>query len=180
MWFSHPEELAKLAAAVSQGKTPAEAVQYALELCRESAETMERLAREQGGVPGSGANLFSWGRTTEIVERLENWQKNVPKPKKLPATLDEFFRRIVRAKTPDREKRFRDFLRQVFFENGPNSEQQAAKRTHEIKEADRQGGYFTEAKWLEIGGTYLDWWKRQKSSQARSAAKKRRKKQSPA
>ncbi len=109
IWFGHPEDLAKLAAAVSHGKSPAKAVAYALELCRESVEALNRIALEEGGAPGLGYYPFSSDVTIERLKRIENWEKIVPKSDRFPARLGDFFRLIVKAKTPaDCTKRKRD------------------------------------------------------------------------
>jgi hypothetical protein len=176
IWFGHPEELAKLAAAVSHGKKPAKAVAYALELCRESVRALDRIARDEGGVPGLGFNPFSTDATLERLEKLESWKKAVPKPETLPATLDDFFDKIVKAKTPaDNYKRLRDFFCQVTFASDNDPQSKAVEVIQRIKDRDKQTGFFTQTIWEIMGGRYLEWWKNQKSSKARESAKKRKK-----
>jgi len=93
----------------------------------------------------------------------------------VPATLDEFLSKIVKAKTPaDGSKRFRDFLCSVCFSDDGDPLSKAADQIQRIKEADRQAGYFTQTRWEIMGGSYLEWWKNQKSSKARESAKKRK------
>ncbi|MEJ0089042.1 MAG: hypothetical protein WDM80_04715 [Limisphaerales bacterium] len=176
IWFGHPEELAKLAAVVSHGKTPTEAVTYALELCRESMKALNRIALEEGGVPGFGFNPHSLDATLERIRNFESG-KTVPKPDRFPAKLSDFFDRIVKAKTPaDNTKRLRDFFCQVSFSDDVEPESKAAEFIQRIKsDDDNQEGFFTETKWEQMAARYLEWWKKQKSSKARESAKKRKK-----
>jgi hypothetical protein len=174
IWFTHPEGLANLAAAVSQGRTPAKAVAYALELCRESAKALDNITLEDIGVTAGGFNVLSQDLTTEQFVKQEKWEKTVPKPDKFPATLGDFFRIIVKAKTPaDCTKRLRDFyVSQFSSDKDPQSK--AASQIQRIKDADKQGGFFTEIKWVMVGESYLDWWKQKKSTSARMSARQRK------
>jgi len=176
IWFGHPEGLANLAAAVSHGKSPAKAVAYALELCRESVKALNRIALEEVGVTTDGVNLLSHDSTMERLAKIENWKKIVPKPDKFPATLDDFFRLVVKAKTTaDSMKRLRDFYRQSSFEKDKDPQSRAANQIQHIKDGDDLGGFFTETKWELLAGNYLEWWKRKKSTVASISARQRKK-----
>src|SRR5207249_4659948 len=115
---------------------------------------------------------------------LDEWKKTLPKPDGFPATLNHFLLRIVKAKTPsDAIKRLRDFFRAQYdaFPNARSAsecDQQAsafaANMIQKIKDGDKTGGYFTESKWLALGGCYLDWWKSQKSAIAKENVRKRK------
>lgn len=142
------EELLELAAAVSHGKKPAEAVAYALALWEEAERALDRLALEKLGIAeplGSGDN---WDRATNQLRYL----KEVPLPEKSPATLDDFYRLIVRARTPDHEKRLRHFL-QSQCPSG-DALDFASKHLARLK---REG--FRKDEWRKFAGPYLDWWK---------------------
>ena len=176
LWFGHPEELAKLAATVSHGKTPAEAVAYAVDLCHESIMALNSIALEEGVPPGLGFHPFSMDSTLERIQKLENWKKNTPKPEAFPASLGVFFDLIVKARTPaDCTKRMRDFLCQVFFANDCDPHSRAAGLIQRIKDCEQQGGYFSETKWEIMGGCYLEWWKEEKSRKARKSGGQRKK-----
>jgi len=179
IWFGHPEELAKLAAAVSPGKSPAEAVAYAVELCRESVEAVNRIALEEGAPPGLGFYPFITDSTVDRIQKLENWKKIAPMPEALPATIADFFDLIVKAKTPsDCTKRMRDFFSQVYFGNDNDPQSRAAAQIQRIKQGDQQGGYFTQTRWEIMGGCYCEWWKGEKSRKAGQSARQRKKKSS--
>lgn len=131
-----------------------------------------------------GKNAF--GRLCADLKKIAVvWPPELPKPDKFPATLKDFFRLIVKAKTPaDCMARFRQFLRI----RGPRSGFWAAQTPltraeadswavaliHTINEGDKKEGYFNQSTWLGIGSSYKYWWKAQKSTKAREAAKKRR------
>ena len=167
IWFGHPEGLAKLAAAVSNGKSPAEAVAYALELCSESAQALDRIALEEVGVTSGGVNPLSTDSTLERLAKLDDWKRTVPKPEKFPASLGDFLRLVVHAKTTaDSTKRLRDFYCQHSFEKDKDPQARAAAQIQRIKDGDEQGGFFTDTKWEMLGGNYLEWWKHQKSTSA--------------
>lgn len=175
------EELARLAATVSQGmkKRPAEAVAYALALYRESQIALKHAAIEQGGVADSTGSDIDM--TLRRIHDMERYKKTVPKADKFPATLDDFFRVIVKARTEaDNIKRLRDFLRSESQEAAEAAkidlETYVANQIHKIKEEDKTGGFFSEHHWEEFGGHYLDWWKQQKSIKARKSASLRKKK----
>jgi hypothetical protein len=192
-WFPDIEQLVRLAATVSHGRkrNAAEAVAYVLELYREAEDALQRAIIEEGVVPEYVA-AYSLDMTFKRMaagERLDEWKKTVPKPESFPATLEDFSRLIVKAKTPaDCAKRLRDFLGNVFslypFPGTGESlamttpEDSAIMQIQKIKDADKDGGFFTESKWLVIAGRYSDWWKQQRSSKSRESASKR--KRSPA
>jgi hypothetical protein len=172
IWFGHPEVLANLAAIVSHGKSPKQAVQYALELCCESEKALESLSREEGGVPGLGIYPYSTDETIERLQKMERWKNSVPKPPAFPATLGQFLQIVVKAKTnADRIKRFREFHRQVTFKTEQDPGASAADLIGRIKEADKQGGFFSATRWEITGGSYLEWWKGQRSVTNRKNAK---------
>lgn len=103
----------------------------------------------------------------------------MPKPDRFPATLNDFFDKIVKAQTRGRdEKRLRDFLCQCSFANDANTPLKADNLIQRIKEADKDGGFFSETKWDMMGGSYLDWWKGEKSRKAGESARQRKKKSS--
>ena len=79
------EQIAMIAAA-TKIQNPADAVQHALALWQESGNTLE---------------AFKWREFGSI-----------PLPAKFPATLEDFYRQVVKGKTPaDKAKSFRDFLK---------------------------------------------------------------------
>jgi hypothetical protein len=168
-------------------RNAAEAVAYVLDLYEEAECALERAAIEEGVVPEYAAaqSLDMTLKRIAAVERLEESKKAAPKPESFPATLEDFYRLIVKAKTPaDCAKRFRDFLGNVFARypspgNGKSRakiapEGSAIMHIQKIKQADKEGGFFTESKWLALVGRYSDWWKQQKSSKSRESASKRK------
>jgi hypothetical protein len=165
-------ELAQLAALVSQGKTAVDAVAYALELWRESIAALSRTWEEVG--------IYSYDISIAkfLRDALEVPIKNLPKPDRFPATLDDFLRLIVRGKTPaDSTKRMRDYLEsRIGYKPGkPTGEfTKGAFTLASIKDADNAGGFFTPDLWRLIGTGYMVWWKRHKSDAARAAARKRK------
>jgi len=174
------EELARLAAAVSQGmkKKPVEAVAYALELYHETQIALERAAIEAGGIPDSGS--LDLDLTIEKIETMQRYEKTVPLPTKFPATLDDFFRLIVKARTvADATKRLRDFLCYSYFKSGNTQKNDAgayaANQIQKMKDGDKNGGYFAQQQWRSFAGHYMDWWKRQRSFKARESARHRKK-----
>jgi hypothetical protein len=160
------ETLARLAASVSRGTKKGEAakaVAYALELYEEAQKALYRAAMDRGGVRSylHNQSMEDYADFSKSIEGL----KDVPKPVSFPATLNDFFRLIVKAKTLDATKRLRDFL----SEQGGNTDW-AAKFIGKIKEGDKRGGFFTEQKWQPMAGEYMLWWKQQKSAKARDSA----------
>jgi hypothetical protein len=114
------------------------------------------------------------------------WPPTLPKPKHYPATLKLFLTRIVKAKTPaDGMARFRRFLgvkagRDSHWLAGnpitaDEREEWAISQIQEIKDGDKNGGYFSEDIWLAMGSAYIYWWQDQKSAKARESAKKSKK-----
>lgn len=118
---------------------------------------------------------------------------HVPLPKKgFPATLADFLRVVVGAKTPaDATKRLRDFYRETLCDHttsplphkpysaedhdrdgGPtvDPEQWAATAIQGWKEC----GFRTEHEWLELAQHYLTWWTDQVSKKNSTSAKQRR------
>jgi hypothetical protein len=181
-------ELARLAAAVSHGRKPAKAVAYALQLWQESQDASERVAVEEFGITVSGLPDIDFNLTMNRLNVLgawqevwQRWEKTVPKPDRFPAKLDAFLHLIVKAKTPDCDKRFRDFMRDLRSEAGslPNGKEAAdvdslvSSDLQKIKNADKREGYFTERRWLVTAVRYLEWWKVQKSKKARESARNR-------
>jgi hypothetical protein len=120
------------------------------------------------------------------------WPPKLPKPEKFPATLKEFFRLVINAKTPaDCMHRLRQFLhdkmrRQVNlprdaywhvpYDQFTETERDAwaASQIQAIKDGDRKAGYFTPEIWLSMGSAYMYWWCQQKSIKASESAKKRK------
>ena len=92
-----PETLAMIAAALAKGLTekPATAIQYASDLYDAACARLEMKSR------------YLTARKNEIEA-----MSDIPRPKKFPATLNEFLSLIVSARTPaDSMKRFRDYVR---------------------------------------------------------------------
>jgi hypothetical protein len=92
-----PETLALIAANVAKGGSlkPAEAVGYAAALYDEAQAKLEHAMKLRGAY---AREAEAWG--------------TIPQPESFPASLDDFLRLVVHAKTPaDATKRFRDFLR---------------------------------------------------------------------
>jgi hypothetical protein len=160
-------ELAMLAATVSRGTTqePLEAVSYAWELWYESG----------GCVQHGGLAAWALYRSIEDPAVLRSWRERGHAPRKFPATLDDFLRLIVKAKTPaDSMKKLRDFFRHEQAQR-PQLYGDPAGRIAEIKAADRAGGYFADFKrWQSMACVYEIWWADQKSLKASNSAKKRK------
>jgi hypothetical protein len=148
---------------------------------------LQRAIIEEGVVPEYAAaySLDMTFKRMAAAERLDEWKKTVPKPESFPATLEDFYRLIVKARTPaDCAKRFRDFLGNVCSRYPAPGKGESLARTapedsaiihiQKIKDADKEGGFFTESKWLALAGRYSDWWKQQKSSKSRESASKRK------
>lgn len=183
------EELARLAAIASAGmkKRPSDAVAYAFKLWRESHAAIERFSSEEAGIPGLG----SFERTLDQIDLVQQEQAarkvlraNMSMPPKFPATLEDFQRLIVKARTPaDSTKRLRDFFCHSFAATEDDPGTAAARLFQRIKDEDKAGGSFSKQKWLLLGARYSAWWKDQRSSKAATSAAarvptKRRKKQS--
>ncbi len=93
---------------------------------------------------------------------------DIPKPKKFPAKLKEFFRLIVKAKTEaDCYHRFRHFLEEYSSSFGDRPVVELQK----IKDKDRHEGYFTESLWLLLAIAYRGWWSVQRSIKAHESAR---------
>jgi hypothetical protein len=161
-------ELAILAATVARGteKTPLEAIAYALDLWRDSGEVLWR----------GGALSLQHERAANAPAVRKSWREAGMMPPRFPATLDNFLRLIVRAKTPaDSMKRLRDFFRDQHARN-PELYEDAAERIGMMKDFDKRGGYFTDfSRWHSMAGAYEIWWADRKSQSAHDSAKKRRK-----
>jgi hypothetical protein len=160
------EELARLAASAPRGAKKgdaAKAVAYALELYEKAQLALYRAAMDRGGVPAYIYSESLDGFST-ITQRIESF-KDVPKPSTFPATLNDFFRLIVKTRTDTATKRLRDFLT---AQSGNAA--WAAKFIGKIKEADKRGGFFTEQKWQPMAVEYGLWWKQQKSAKSRLSA----------
>lgn len=160
------ETLARLAAKVSQGTKKgdaAKAVAYALELYEEAQRALYRAAMDRGGVPEYlyGHSLDEYAEISERHARIDG----APPAASYPATLKDFYRVIVKAKTVDAEKRLRDFLSEK-----SGRADWATGFIGKIKEEDKLGGFFTERKWQAMAGEYLFWWKQQISKKARVSA----------
>ncbi len=159
-------ELAQLAALISHGKTAVDAVAYALELWRESAIALSQTWEEVG------IYQYDISIAKFVREAVEAPYKNLPKPNRFSATLDEFLRLIVKGKTPaDGTKRLRDFLndRYAYTAEKPSG----AFTLESIKAGDKAGGFFTPSLWRVLGTSYMAWWKGHKSKAARASAKGR-------
>jgi hypothetical protein len=171
------EQLAMIAAS-TQRKNPADAVKHALEIWREADKILrdERAAQTQRPFAG------------------------IPLPPKFPATLRDFLRLIVNARTPaDSIKRFRDFQRQqnrnwLYSQKserqevemqgrtgtqkiapptlGPEDEELIERRTAADIES-MQTEPFKKMKWLRLALLYNGWWRAVKSNKAKISAKKR-------
>jgi len=121
----------------------------------------------------------------DLRRRTIEWPAYLAKPDEFPATLGDFFRLIVKAKTTaDCMRRFRQFLREKgwrkthFVEERPpvgfDPETWTANEIQRIKDKDKNGGYFENLGWLGMGSAYRSWWKAQKSMKARESARKRK------
>lgn len=121
----------------------------------------------------------------ELKKRAVEWPAGLPKPDRFPATLKEFLRLIVKAKTPaDCMPRLLRFLREGYSSppwrareksyTADEAEVKAYDEMQAITEADKQGGYFTKLQWLMLASEYRDWWRDLKSAQARESAAKRK------
>lgn len=173
--------LAKLAAAVSNRRKPAEAVEYAVGLLDEAQKKLVLLNLQHYGFAGA---LIA-NEHDELIETLKNiarHDKDTPMPSSFPATLKDFFKIIVCAKTEaDATKRVRDFLRweiaRCGFFTDPVGE--AASVIQAMKKADKTGGFFKESHWKAFGGHYLDWWKQEKCQKNRRNAKAKKPAKNP-
>jgi hypothetical protein len=179
-----PAQLAQIAAAAGPRDNPDRAIQEAAKLylraalfCREHRDdSLETLGRAVGATTPMQRSLG------ELRKRAVEFH---PKPAGFPATLKEFFRLIVKAKTPaDCMGRLRAFLREGYrrtsWRPGAKSytaaeaEAKACTQIAAMTEADKQGGYFTEYQWTVLGSAYMGWWREQKSAKARESAAKRK------
>lgn len=149
--FPTREQLALIAAA-TQRANPTEAVQHALALWHEAGETLEAVANN-----------------------------GVPLPPKFPATLDDFLRIVVAARTPaDATKRLRDFYteehaRPLIFRGEVSNEdfEQAGKKASYEIQGWKDGGFRDAKQWRSLASRYLLWWTIQKSVKAQASALKR-------
>jgi hypothetical protein len=124
-------------------------------------------------------------------KKAVEWPADLPKPAEFPATLKDFFRRIVNAKTPaDCMRRLRQFLREkmrheamlrdahwdIPHDQFTEAERDtwAASQIQAINDGDKKGGYFTKGIWLGMGSAYRYWWNDQKSAKASESAKQRK------
>jgi hypothetical protein len=164
------QQLAALAAA-SHIKDPIKAVEHALAVWQEAGKI---LAAKEHAL---------------VRQRVAH----VPLPKKgFPATLEDFLRVVVGAKTvADETKRLRDFYRETLcghttspLPHKPHSaedhdrdggltvdpEQWAADAIQDLREC----GFRTEHEWLELAQHYVKWWAGRKSKSAHKSAKQGR------
>jgi hypothetical protein len=159
-------ELAMLAATVARGeKESLEAVDYAWKLWCDSGEVLQW--------DGTAALFLERAVNEPAVKK--SWIDAGFMPRTFPATLDDFLRLIVWARTPaDGMKRLRDFFRDEQAEN-PDLYRDPADRIAKMKACDREGGYFTDFKrWHSEACAYQIWWQSKKSSKARESASKRK------
>jgi hypothetical protein len=133
------EQIAMIAAA-TQIQNPADAVRHALAIWQE-LET------------GNALEAFKWREFGSI-----------PLPTKFPATLEDFYRQVVKGKTPaDKAKSFRDFLKAHIAETIERSRLEKP----EADEVERfalfhlqswhDGGCPGKQQWLVTARDYLAW-----------------------
>lgn len=101
--------------------------------------------------------------------------KPIPDGVSFPASLNDFLRRVVRAKTSaDAEKRFRDFLYhryERFFSQNANVDVKAAATKE--KGSYRQHGIEDAEEWQLLAEAYERWWKPRLSATNHRNAKAR-------
>jgi hypothetical protein len=89
-------------------------------------------------------------------------------PTSFPASLDQFLRLAVDARTTaDSTKRLRDFLISKFPDNESFAIEELAKM--------RRDGFPTKESWLDLGDAYVRWWIKERSKKAAESAHKRKK-----
>jgi hypothetical protein len=119
----------------------------------------------------------------EIEEIAGETSKSPPMPLKFPATLDDFFRLVVNARTKaEATARFRLFLSTYYFDiqhgRSPSTESEALNWTVEqfecIKRRDKAGGVFSGALWDRLAFAYREWWDRHVSNLRSESSKKRK------
>jgi hypothetical protein len=119
----------------------------------------------------------------EIEEIARETSKSLPMPLKFPATLDDFFRLVVNARTKaDATARFRSFLSTYYFDiqhgRSPSTESEALNWTVEqfecVKRGDKAGGFFCDALWDRMALAYREWWDRRLSNLRSESSKKRK------
>jgi len=167
-------------AAQSDIKDPKAAVKYALEIWRE-------------------AGVLLKAETRAIANRHF---EGIPFPKKYPASLEDFFRYVVRAKTPsESQERFKDFFREttryIMVSESPQEEStNRSSRPNEMMtesgEIDRDryaekalaaysySRFQNNSCWVPLARDYLNWWRRKKSTKAREAVAKKGSTKKPA
>lgn len=159
-------ELAMLAATVARGEEePLATVDYAWKLWCDSGEVLQC----------DGTATLFLERAVNDPSVRKSWSDAGKMPRKFPATLDDFLRLIVRARTPaDSMKRLRDFFRYQQAKN-PDLHRDPVDRIAKMKVRDKEEGYFADFKrWQSGACVYEIWWDSQKSSKASDSASKRK------
>ena len=144
-----PEMLASIAGVVSKDfeHNPDSAVNHAFELWK-SAETL---------LKGELEEL----ETMEVYQKVKSdaWDIIVM-PKKFPATLNKFLKKIVGCKSEkERTERFRGFINSK--SSGGNVDDQMEKI--------RKAGFHNHTDWFNTAEEYLAWWSENKSILAKKA-----------
>jgi len=178
-----PAQLAQVAAAVGPAHDPGMAIRRAVGLylravrfCREPRNDSEETL---GLAVGVTTNMERFIET--FRGRTVKWPEGLPKPKCFPATLRDFCHLIVKARTSaDCTARLQDCLRDQYLRpplwpvgksyTAAEAEAQACARIEEIREADKQGGYFDQCQWAMLGAEYVAWWRKKRSEETRVSA----------
>lgn len=169
-----PLELAKLAAVLHRNENYYfdQAIQKAAQLYRKAVQFHEKFAKATA--KEKTVMLADWD--TELAEIVADeyfpWRKVIPNPEHgHPATLNEFLRRVVKAKTPaDCEKNLRDYFRSQ-CPPGHDDLDFAAQWLAKLKEDG-----LDDEQWYGLGSSYLSWRKDHVSEQNRKNRQGKRKK----
>lgn len=166
-------KLLALLAALSRSKSAATAVKQGLAIWNEAGKALDSLAAD---------------RKKRFRDAIF---KDVPLPKKFPATLRSFLTLVVNARTEaDATKRLRDFYQHTKHtivlplkksDAVNDGSEMPARKNHDASDwgvnaigALKERGFPTKTDWVELAFPYLDWWKEHRSGTARESANARK------
>lgn len=166
-----PLELAMMADAVGPHDNYKEALRNAGKRYMEAVEfwqAYEKASVEERAMILGDTRTILTAHLTEIAVK-------VPILAVFPGTLDDFLKRVVKAKKEtiaDPTKRLRDFFR---AQCPPDSDPEtyAPEQIQKIKDEG-----LTKRRWFELGCAYLTWWKQEKSKTASQSGNVPKKKKS--
>jgi hypothetical protein len=114
--------------------------------------------------------IHLWDEADALVMRREQaelgyqWlcEHKTPMPKQFPASLEDFFKLIVRGKTPSSSQtRFKDFLDDKLsklYAEQRLTDFEVKGKSHDYYLRSKRTGFPDETSWLVYAGDYSRWW----------------------